>query len=271
MAKQQKEKLSPEEKALEKERLERIRKEERDLKIKVRAKAKRKKERERRVAIKEKNEERRIRKIVRFPFKILFQAALLFTLLTFIVLYFGSSTEVYRALYLSFIIFTSLYLGIGLIMTGVIYFVSQEKLIEKKRQKREDEAKEKERLAQEEEELDKLLRAEVEEMSGESGSLNLGNDEPNLIDSDSSAEDMMIDLDELENFDRENSEVNIDDEEDVLGKLDSEFPSDESNDGDEQGQDSFGEEEKEEVEPFFSEDDFMNDLVFGTEGNKENE
>jgi len=268
MAKQQKVKLSPEEKALEKERLERIRKEERDLKIKVRAKSRRKKERERRVAIKEKNEERRIRKIVRFPFKILFQAALLFTLLTFIVLYFGSSTEVYRALYLSFIIFTSLYLGIGLIMTGVIYFVSQEKLIEKKRQKREDEAREKERMEQEEEELDKLLRAEVEEMGGESGALNMGNDEPNLIDSDSSAEDMMIDLDELENFDKENSGLDEDDGEDVLGKLDSEFPTDEMN---AEGQEGFGESEKEEVEPFFSEDDFMNDLVFGSESNKENE
>jgi len=274
MAKQKKVKLTPEEKQLEKERIERIRKEELDLKIKVRKKNKRKLERERRVKLKEKKEERRIRKIVRFPFKLLFQGALLFTLLTFIILYFGSDVEVYRALYLSFIIFSSLYLGIGLIMTGVIYFVSQEKIIEMKKNKREEDKKEKERLKNEEEELDKLLRAEVEEMESNPDHMELMKEDTNLLNEDSSAEDM-INFDELEKFDD-----NV--ENDILDKLNDEFPNEndlnlegkQTNDEIDSSSSNNLELDKKmddkEIEPFFAEDDFLNEVVFGNEENKEN-
>ncbi|GEM_PF-1030152 len=130
MAKDKKIDPKEEEKLREKERLEREKKEEAELKKKHEEKQKKKKEKEKRMLVKQKKEAKRVKTMINLPFKLLGQISLLITTLAFIIMYFGIEKPLNDTVFNSFMIFTALYLGVGVIMVGLFLLVSQDKLVE---------------------------------------------------------------------------------------------------------------------------------------------
>lgn len=130
MAKDKKIDPKEEEKNREKERLEREKKEEAELKKKHEEKQKKKKEKEKRMLIKQKKEAKRVKTMINLPFKLLGQISLLITTLAFIIMFFGIEKPLNDTVFNSFMIFTALYLGVGVIMVGLFLLVSQDKLAE---------------------------------------------------------------------------------------------------------------------------------------------
>lgn len=248
--KEKKTKLSPEEEKIEKERLERLKKEENDLKQKSKEKEKRRKEREKKIRAKEKKEERRIRNIIGFPFRTLFQLSLFFTLVSFLIIYFGNGFDIMAALYICFLIFIFLYFVVGIVMVIGYWKISEEKIKELENRKKQEKQEEEERLRQEEEELEQLLKAEIDDIEADS-------------QGESNREPILLDGREMENsFDI--PEINLDDfNQETLG-------GDDDDDEKESYQAKKKEEVKEEPDSFFSEDDFMNEVIFGSEKEKEN-
>jgi lipid-A-disaccharide synthase-like uncharacterized protein len=130
MAKDKKIDPKEEEKNREKERLEREKKEEAELKKKHEEKQKKKKEKEKRMLAKQKKEAKRVKTMINLPFKLLGQISLLITTLAFIIMFFGIEKPLNDTVFNSFMIFTALYLGVGVIMVGLFLLVSQDKLAE---------------------------------------------------------------------------------------------------------------------------------------------
>lgn len=130
MAKDKKIDPKEEEKLREKERLEREKKEEAELKKKHEEKQKKKKEKEKRMLAKQKKEAKRVKTMINLPFKLLGQISLLITTLAFIIMFFGIEKPLNDTVFNSFMIFTALYLGVGVIMVGLFLLVSQDKLAE---------------------------------------------------------------------------------------------------------------------------------------------
>lgn len=122
--------LSAEQKQREKEREEREKKEEVELKKKLEEKQKKRKEKEKRIAAKKKKESKRVKSLINLPFKLHIQISLLITILSAIILFFGLEIELLKTIYITFLIFTIFYLGTGIIMVGVFFLVSEEKLAE---------------------------------------------------------------------------------------------------------------------------------------------
>lgn len=260
MAKNKKEeiKLTPEEQQIEKERLERLKKEEKELKQKAKEKEKRRKERESKIRKKEKQEEKRIKKVVNFPFRTLFQLSTFFTLVSFMIIFFGNEIDLMAAVYICSLIFILLYFVVGAVMVIGYWKISEERIHEMESKKKKEKDEENERLKQEEEELEQLLKAEIEDIED-----NESNDDPMLLDRrnmENSFDIPEINLDALENeYSDDNENETVDNNEDSFGNDENE--SDEMNDKTEKTQ--------EEPESFFSEDDFMNDVIFGTNENKQ--
>jgi cytochrome b subunit of formate dehydrogenase len=254
-------KMTPEEKALEKERLDRIKKEEKELQKKAKEKKKRQLDRQKRIRKKERTEERRIKQKVNFPFKLLFNTSFFITMISFIFLYFGSEIDMQTTIYISGMIFTFLFFGIGLVMVMTYYVKSEEKLKEMESKRKKEEADEEERLRQEEEELERLLREEVDSRENEGN--DYSQDEPSdpiLLGENSSAQDIpgLGDLDNLTiDNEPENAAESIRSEEESSADIGLNPNS---------SQDANTEESSEvsEPDPFFSEDDFMNEVVFGS-------
>lgn len=117
---------------------------ERDKKRKLRLKKKKKKL---------KKETKKINKIINLPFKLLFQLSLLGSSLSFIILYFGSQTELIKSLYYSFLVFSFLSLGFGFLMIVIFYFISEQKKQEIKKTKK----KEEEELRRQEKEREEFM------------------------------------------------------------------------------------------------------------------
>lgn len=256
MAKNKKDeiKLTPEEQQIEKERLERLKKEEKELKQKAKEKEKRRKERENKIRNKEKKEEKRIRKVVGFPFRTLFQLSTFFTLVSFMIIYFGNEIDLMTAVYICSLIFILLYFVVGAVMVIGYWKISEERIQEMESKKKKEKDAENERLKQEEAELEQLLKAEIEDIEN-----NDSNEDPILLDKrnmENSFDIPEINLDALENeYGNENEDNNIDS---------FEYDEDESNEMNDKS-----EKTQEEPESFFSEDDFMNDVIFGTNDNKQ--
>ncbi len=126
------------EKEKQKREKEREAREAEDKKIRDKKK-KEKQERDKKRAAKLKKKENKERakhkKLISFPFKTLFKVSLFLSLMSFIVQFFGVSKPLYDSLYLSFLIFVSIYLFIGLIIITVFFIVAE------KRQKEEVEIK----------------------------------------------------------------------------------------------------------------------------------
>ena len=115
---------------------------------------KKKKEREKRLKERESNDKKNVQRLVNFPFKMLAQVSIVVSLIVFIMLYFSKSKNVIDSLYTSFLVFSGIYFGVGLIMAFVFYILSEQKkreIEDKKRleeeQRREDEIKKEEELA----------------------------------------------------------------------------------------------------------------------------
>ena len=277
-------KLTPEEKAKEKERQKRLKEEEKELKKKAKEKEKRKKDREKQRRKKEKIEERRIRGILNFPFKTLFFASALISLIVFVMMYFGSNQGIDDAIYFSAMLFIFLFLAIGAVMVGGFYVISEERIKVMKLEKQKEEQAEKERIAQEEEELERLLQAELDELEMEKnksasnrGLLETGEEdkeiqhqepEPGYSPSDDLESQMFGGSDETDTSNEDDifNETQSNEQESEIPQLE------ESSSAQNMPEFSMEKEMEKEAEreqespdqPFFSEEDFMSDVVFGS-------
>lgn len=125
-----KEELSPEEiekKRREQERKDKEAKERAELEKKKKEKEAKRKRIEKRQKKKQKEELKRIKTIIDFPFNTLFHVSSLITLIYFIVIFFGSDELLYKAIYNSFIVFTSLYLGFGIVLVAIFLLISEKR------------------------------------------------------------------------------------------------------------------------------------------------
>lgn len=172
MAKQ--ESISPEE--LEKQRREKEKKEKEDRELKELEKKRKEKEDkrkrlEKRQKQREKQEKKRIKSIIDFPFKTLFQVSLLFTLLYFIIIFFGRQDVLYKAVFSSFMVFTALYLGLGIVLVAIFLVISEKRqkefeeeiriINEQKREEEEKKLQEMQDMEREIRETEKLKREEM--------------------------------------------------------------------------------------------------------------
>lgn len=80
------------------------------------------KDKEKELKKRQKIEQKKANKIVISPFKSLLLAALMFTIIGFLVFYIGSEFDVVESSYRAFLIFSTIYVGIGLIV--LIFFYS---------------------------------------------------------------------------------------------------------------------------------------------------
>lgn len=258
MANEEQKKLTPEEEQAEKERLERIKKEEKELKKKAKEKEKRRKEREKKIRIKEKKEEKRIRGIVNFPIKTLFQVSLFFTSVAFLIIYFGNELDLEKAIYLCSLIFILLFFTPGIVMVIGYWKISDERIKDMEAKRKKEKEEEDERLKREEEELEKLLRAEIDDEDG------FGSDDSKLLSSNdgSDAYDIPeINFDSLDEDEKENQAQNVEENEDVNIFESDDEPESENKKDELKASD--------EPEPFFNEDDFMSEVIFGSNKEKE--
>jgi hypothetical protein len=118
---------------------------------------KKQKERLSRRKQREQKEMKRIRSIIDFPFKFLFQASLVIGLVFFIFKFFGQSEAIGTSLLIAFIVFAAVYIGVGGIMMLVLFFVSankKEKLREMIRQEKEQKKLLEQKRAEEEARLE---------------------------------------------------------------------------------------------------------------------
>ncbi len=99
---------------------------------------KKKAELEKKIKVNEKNQKKRINKLVNFPFKTLLQISLICGLIYFIILFFGQDVDIMKSVYSAAIVFLAVLLGIGIIMTAFILIISQRKEIEAKQKELEE-------------------------------------------------------------------------------------------------------------------------------------
>lgn len=154
--------LTAEQKLREKERLEREKKEEEELKKRLDEKQKKKKEKEKRLELKKKQEQKRIKKLINLPFKLHIQVSLLVTTLSFIILFFGLELEPLRSIYYTFLIFVSFYLGTGLVMVGVFFLISEEKIAEMEEIKKMEETNKVQEKTKREIEMEEMAQIDKE-------------------------------------------------------------------------------------------------------------
>jgi Flp pilus assembly protein TadB len=158
-AKKQEEKLSPEEiekQKREQERKEKEDKERKELEAKRAEKEKKAKLREERKKKQEKAEVKRIKRVIEFPFKTLFQVCLLLSVLFFVVQFFGIEIELYRSVFNAFMMFVALYLGFGLVMVAIFFVVAEDKTKKYEAIIKENEEKAKLEEEQKQAELEKM-------------------------------------------------------------------------------------------------------------------
>lgn len=130
---------SEERKKKAQEKREREIKEKKELERKRKEKIQKEKAKVARIKVKEKREIKRINELIRFPFKILFQVSFLFSVLFFIVLLFGRGDTIVEALFSAFLLFTALYLGVGVLIVAITYSISEDKKKELAEQKLKEE------------------------------------------------------------------------------------------------------------------------------------
>lgn len=262
MAKEETKKLTPEEEQAEKKRLERLKKEEKELKLKAKEKEKKRKEREKKIRVLEKKEEKRIRGIVNFPIKTLLQFSIFFTSVAFLIIYFGNGLDLEKAFYICSLLFILMFFTVGAVMVIGYWKISDERIKDMEARKKREKEEKDERLRREEEELERLLKKEID-------------DEDDIFSSDSKLLDKTVNEDgsmipEI-NFEALNDELSGEDhsaEEKYMNEFEnsSEYNQDLNNIDDTQPE---GIKSGEEPAPFFSEDDFMNEVIFGANDKSE--
>lgn len=241
MAKEVPNKMTPEEEQAEKDRLARIKKEEKELKAKAKEREKLRKEREKRIRGKERKEERRIRRIINFPIKTLLQISTFFTAVAFLIIYFGNELDLEKALYICFLLFILLFFTVGTVMVIGYWKISDERIKDMEIKRKKDKEEETERLRREEEELERLLRSEIDDISDEYSSAS------KLLDNSKHEDDFGHEDIDLSGFDDDEDNSSTDDN----------------------SENSTQEIITDEPAPFFNEDDFMNEVLFGSSGEKQ--
>lgn len=79
------------------------------------------KEKENELKKRQKIEQKKANKIVLSPFKSLLFASLIFTIIGFLVFYFGSEFDIVESSYRAFLIFSIIYVGVGLLVLIFFY------------------------------------------------------------------------------------------------------------------------------------------------------
>ena len=148
-----KEKKTKEQLEIEKREQEEEALRQKELKKEQKEKEAKAKAREKRRQKKIKDEEKRIKGLVNFPFKLLWHLTSLITVFAFLIIYFVAEVEIYKTLLWTFFIFTFLYLGGGGVMVGYFLLLS----IERKK-----ELEELVRIEEEEKILEEKMRHEQE-------------------------------------------------------------------------------------------------------------
>ena len=119
------------------------------------------KEKEAKASKQLKVERRRIRDSVEFPFKMLFNVSALVGILAFFIKFFTQSQELINALTNGFIVFSTIYLGFGIILLIVILVMAdnrKKEQLEKKRQLDEQRMQENEHRMADQERIDEEMR-----------------------------------------------------------------------------------------------------------------
>ena len=112
------------------------------------------KEKEKELKRRQKEEQKKANKIVISPFKSLLLAALMFTIIGFLVFYFGSEFDIVESSYRAFLIFSTIYVGIGLIVLIFFYSLYRIKVNESKK---ENEKSSNQNFDYEEDEMDRIM------------------------------------------------------------------------------------------------------------------
>lgn len=184
MAKDENKKLTPEEQKVEQERLSREKKEDEELKKKHAEKLKKKKEKAARIKKKHKKEAKRVKSLINLPFNLLSKVAMLITLLCFITLYFGMDKNINDTILYSFFVFVLLYVGIGTIMVGMFFLVSEDKIVEMEELKKLEVEKLSMEKKKEEEELAHMVELEKEIAAKKLAGKSLREDSPGIFFND---------------------------------------------------------------------------------------
>lgn len=114
------------------------------------------KDKEKRKKEREKLEQKRIKKMISFPFVTLAKLCTVFALIMFVVMYYGYQSDVITSIYFSFLIFAATYLGIGLIIVIAMIYISGQKRREMEEKRKEIEERRKQEALRKEEELARL-------------------------------------------------------------------------------------------------------------------
>ncbi|MCX7737142.1 MAG: CCDC34 family protein [Candidatus Kapabacteria bacterium] len=83
-----------------------------------------------------KESKKMLNRIINYPFNSLFQIGALIGILYFSYSYFGNEVELKQALLNSFLYFTAIYLGLGLLYSIVIYFIAHYRIKDEEEKKR---------------------------------------------------------------------------------------------------------------------------------------
>lgn len=102
----------------------------------------------------QKEEQKNANKIVISPFKSLLLAALMFTIIGFLVFYFGSEFDIVESSYRAFLVFTTIYVGIGMIVLIFFYSLYRIKVNESKK---EEDRNSSQNFDYEEDEMDRIM------------------------------------------------------------------------------------------------------------------
>lgn len=118
------------------------------------------KEKEKELKKRQKEEQKRANKIVISPFKSLLIAALMFTIIGFLVFYFGSEFDIVESSYRAFLIFSTIYVGIGLIVLIFFYSIYRIKVNESNK---ENEKNSNQNFDYEEDEMDRIMNESIQD------------------------------------------------------------------------------------------------------------
>ena len=118
------------------------------------------KEKEKELKKRQKEEQKKANKIVLSPFKSLLLASLMFTIIGFLVFYFGSEFDIVESSYRAFLIFSTIYVGIGLILLIFFYSLYRIKVNESKK---ENDRNGSQNFDYEEDEMDRIMNESIQE------------------------------------------------------------------------------------------------------------
>ncbi len=134
------------------------------------------KEKEKRKKEREKLQQKRIKKMISFPFVTLAKLCTVFALIMFVIMYYGFQSDIITSIYYSFLVFAATYLGIGIIIIISMIYIAEQKRKEMEEKRKEIEERRKQEAIRKEEEL-----ARLEQMKQRSSAEELRKGEENQL------------------------------------------------------------------------------------------